>query len=74
MDKEDKTCLLAINTKGKLLGDLADLGFAPEGYSPIKVTRGLTEMPTSGELESGDPLFFNPPPPPINMGMPEDII
>ena len=31
------------------------------------------EMPTSGELESGDPLFFNPPPP-INMGMPEDII
>ena len=42
MDKEDKTCLLAINTKGKLLGDLADLGFAPEGYSPIKVTRGLT--------------------------------
>ena len=32
-----------------------------------------TEMPTSGELESGDPLFFNPPRP-INMGMPEDII
>ena len=32
----------------------------------------VTEMPTSGELESGDPLFFNPPP--INMGMPEDII
>ena len=34
------------------------------------------EMPTSGELESGDPLFFTPPPPPppINMGMPEDII
>ena len=32
----------------------------------------VTEMPTSGELESGDPLFFNPPA--INMGMHEDII
>ena len=33
----------------------------------------VTEMPTSGELESGDLLFFNDKYS-INMGMPEDII
>ena len=46
----------------------------------------LTEMPTSGELKSGDPLFFTTPPPwkfnepfqhsppLIYMGMTDDII
>ena len=61
----------------------------PNGMKASKEMRELTEMPTSGDLKSGDYLFFTTPPPrfqrrpptppqgqidPAPMGMAQDII